>query len=75
MITIANLTERQRALAELLWTCQSQQDVDALVAALPAHCVADARSLITVILWESAEAEGELALWAAAAQQAIDRVR
>ena len=75
MITIQGLTERQRAIAELLWTCNSQEDLDTLVRALPKASRADAESLITVILQESLEEDGHLDRYLESAQEVIDRVR
>lgn len=58
MITITGLTDRQRTLMDLLWTCSSLEQVRELIAALPTRRdQQDAESLIDVLTWESIEQE------------------
>jgi hypothetical protein len=58
MITITGLTDRQRTLMDLLWTCGNIEQVRELIAALPTRRdQQDAESLIHVATWESIEQE------------------
>ncbi len=42
MITITGLTPQQSKLADMIWQCESQQDVDRLMTALPGEFQRDA---------------------------------
>ena len=58
MISIEFLTPRQMQIAELLWSCQTEDDVKDLVLALPTHRdQVDASSIIKVMMWDSIEEE------------------
>jgi hypothetical protein len=76
MITISGLTTRQKTIMELLWTCQTVEQVRTLIAALPSkQDVVDAHSLVNIAMMESLEEDGELDRWEGAAREAIDRAR
>jgi hypothetical protein len=76
MITISGLTTRQKTIMELLWTCQTVEQVRTLIAALPSQQdVVDAHSLVNIAMMESLEEDGELDRWEGAACEAIDRAR
>ena len=44
-ITIQGLTEQQRRLADMIWSCDSQEDVARFMQALPAEYKQDAESV------------------------------
>lgn len=73
MITIAGLTHRQKLIMDLLWNCNSIQDVNTLIRALPIEDVRDARSLVWVATQESLEQEGELDAYKDSALACISR--
>jgi hypothetical protein len=76
MITISGLTTRQKTLMDLLWSCSSLEQVQALIRALPSkQDIMDAQSLVTIAVMESQEQDGELDHWEGAAREAIDRAR
>lgn len=73
-ITITGLTARQKQVIDLLWNCQSLAQAEALVAALPTHrdrC--DARSLLTMVAWDSIEQQEGLDQYAEAAGNLLSR--
>ena len=73
-ITISGLTARQKQVIDLLWNCQSLAQAEALVAALPTHrdrC--DARSLLTMVAWDSIEQQEGLDQYAEAAGDLLSR--
>ena len=72
MITIHGLTERQRNIMDLLWTCEDQAQVETLISALPTRkdqC--DAASLVDIAVWESIEQECGLDRYEADAKNII----
>jgi hypothetical protein len=76
MISIQGLTERQRTIVELLWTCNTLDQVKTLIAALPSRRdQLDAAALIEIVTQESLEEEGELANYESAAEAAISSAR
>ena len=76
MITIAGLTDRQRNIMELLWTCESMEDVQTLISALPTEQDQnDARGLVLIATWESLEEELGLEQYREAADSIIGRCR
>ena len=73
-ITISGLTARQKQVIDLLWNCQSLAQAEALVKALPTHrdrC--DARSLLTMVAWDSIEQDQGLEEYAQAAADCVSR--
>ena len=58
MIRIENLTQRQRQIMDLLWSCKDMDQLKTLVNALPEHRDRlDAWSLVQIAQWESIEQE------------------
>ena len=73
-ITLSGLTARQKQVIDLLWNCSTLQQAEALVAALPTHrdrC--DAKSLLTIVAWDSIEQEEGLDQYAKAASDCVSR--
>ena len=74
--TIEGLTHRQKTLADLLWSCQTEQQMLTLIKNLPTQAdQRDAISLTHMIIHETAEAEGYLDRYKESALEIIDRVR
>lgn len=74
--TIAGLTERQKNIADLLWSCATEEGLILLVKSLPtAQDRVDASSLIKLMIHETQEAEGHLDYYEYQAIEAIDRAR
>ncbi len=72
MITITGLTERQKQVIDLLWTCTTLDAAQQLIRALPTHrdrC--DAQSLLTIVAWESIEQQEGLDAYKTAAAACI----
>lgn len=75
-IRITGLNERQRNIMDLLWGCNTLEQVNTLIAALPnTQDQQDARALIEIALQESLEAEGLLDAHKAAAESVIASAR
>jgi hypothetical protein len=72
MIELHNLTPRQHQLADQIWACDTQQDVDDLLLQLPPADRADAKGLIELMILESQEAE--LDRYYAQAQQVLSKL-
>ena len=54
MITIEGLTPRQKNIMDLLWSCNTEADVQTLIQALPtAADQYDAISLVKIATWDS----------------------
>jgi len=49
-ITLTGLTEQQHKIADLLWSCDTQSQVDQLKAALPKNLRADAETVHQLII-------------------------
>ena len=60
MITITNLTPKQKALLTVMWEIDSVEKVQAFIRTLPAADARDAHSLLQIAIWETLELEGEL---------------
>lgn len=76
MITINGLTQRQKNIMDLLWGCESIEQVNTLVAALPtAQDKRDAQSLIMIATWDTIEEEYGLDEYTDQASDVIDRCR
>lgn len=76
MITITGLTQRQKQVIDLIWQCQTLEQAQALVRALPTRkdrC--DAESLMEIVALETMELEDGLDAYADAAQAAISRAQ
>jgi hypothetical protein len=73
MITIEGLTQRQKTIMDLLWGCDSLEQVQTLISALPSsRDQRDAGSLVLIATLESMEQEGQLEEHLAAAKEIID---
>jgi hypothetical protein len=55
MITISGLTNKQRALMDVMWSMDSMTKVTAFVRSLPLRDAQDCMSLITIATQESQE--------------------
>jgi hypothetical protein len=75
MITIDGLTQRQKSICELLWSCTDLDSVRTLVSALPLRDRQDAQSIVTVMTQDSIEQELGLEDYKAQAQLAIAQAR
>ena len=76
MITITNLTHRQKLFLDIMWTMDSLDKVKGFIRTLPSPSDrADCLSLLEITVIESQEQEGGLDEYAAIAQAAIDRAR
>jgi hypothetical protein len=76
MITIENLTDRQRMIMDLLWQCDTVEQVQTLIKALPTQAdQRDALSLVQIATMEGLEEEGLLDQYEDAAKAAIDNCR
>jgi hypothetical protein len=74
MITITGLTERQRQIMDLLWSCKDTEQVNTLIAALPnKQDQLDAHSLVRIAVWESIEHESGLDQYEQCAKDLISR--
>ena len=60
MITITNLTPKQKALLTVMWEIDSVDKVQAFIRTLPAADARDAHGLLQIAIWETLELEGEL---------------
>jgi hypothetical protein len=60
MITIAGLTNKQKALMDVMWSMDSMPKVTAFVKTLPIRDAQDCLSLIAIATQESQEQEGAL---------------
>ena len=75
MIQIENLTQRQRQIMDLLWSCQDIDQVKTLVNALPEHKDRlDAWTLVQIAMWESLEQQGGMDDYEQAAKDSVSRV-
>jgi hypothetical protein len=72
VITIANLTPKQRVLLDVMWNIEDIQQVNDFINSLPYWDQMDARGLLQIAIDESLEHEGGLMEWADEAQKAID---
>jgi hypothetical protein len=60
MITITNLTPKQKALLDVMWCIDSMDKVQQFIQTLPAQDARDAHSLLKLAIWESIEQEDGL---------------
>ena len=75
MIQIENLTQRQRQIMDLLWSCQDIDQVKTLVNALPEHKDRlDAWTLVQIAMYESLEQQGGMDDYEQAAKDCVSRV-
>ncbi len=75
MIEISGLTERQRQLCDLMWSCRDLEHVRKLIAALPTEQdQQDATTLMIILVHESLETQGGLNDYSQHCADVIDRV-
>jgi len=72
MITIPNLTAKQKMLLDVMWNIENISQVNDFINSLPYKDRIDAQGLLQIAIDESIEHEGGLTEWADEAQQAID---
>lgn len=60
MITIDNLTVKQKLLLDVMWELDSLERVQAFIKTLPAADARDAHSLLQIAVWETIEQEDGL---------------
>ena len=60
MITITDLTPKQKALLTVMWEIDSMDKVQQFISTLPTRDAQDADSLLQIAIWESLEQQGEL---------------
>ena len=58
MITIANLTPKQKALLDVMWQLDTMDKVHSFISTLPAQDAVDAHGLLRIAIWETLELEG-----------------
>ena len=75
MITIANLTPKQKALLTVMWEIDSVEKVQQFIRTLPAADARDAHSLLQIAIWETLELEGALDDYTQDSVNVISRVR
>jgi hypothetical protein len=76
MITISGLTVRQKTIMDMLWSCNTLEQAQALIQALPSkQDMFDAQSLVEIAMMETLEEEGGLDRWEDLALEAIDHCR
>ncbi len=75
MITIDNLTPKQKALLDVMWELDTMDRVQEFIRTLPAQDAVDAHSLLKIAIWETLESEGALNDYSTDAGSIIDRIR
>jgi hypothetical protein len=75
MITISNLTPKQKALLTVMWDIDSVDKVREFIRTLPAQDARDAHSLLQMAIWESLEQQGELDAYSDHASRVINTAR
>jgi hypothetical protein len=76
MITITGLTNKQKALMDVMWTMEEMEQVDAFINTLPRQDQLDCKSLITIAVQETEEHEyNGLDQYESLARAAIARAR
>jgi hypothetical protein len=75
MITISNLTHKQKLLLDVMWELDTMEKVQQFIHTLPAADARDAHSLLQIAIWESIEQESGLNDYAQDSLAVISRVR
>jgi hypothetical protein len=75
MITITGLTQKQKALMDVMWSMDDMSKVTAFVRTLPKRDAQDCMSLISIATQESIEQEDGLDAYKHDALAAISRAR
>jgi hypothetical protein len=60
MITIDNLTPKQKALMTVMWDMDSMDKVQSFIRTLSPSDARDAHTLLQIVIWESIEQEDGL---------------
>ena len=72
MITITGLTDKQKAIMDILWACSSIEQAELFIKSMPtAQDRADAHTLMTIAVWESIEQQEGLDAYKTAAAACI----
>jgi len=74
MITITGLTNKQKALMDVMWAMDSMPAVEAFIKTLPKRDQQDCESLVTIAVQESLEEDNRLEDYEADAHNLIARV-
>jgi hypothetical protein len=75
MITIDNLTPKQKALMTVMWDMDSMDKVQSFIRTLGPSDARDAHSLLQLVIWESIEAEDGLDAYMDQARSIIASVK
>jgi len=75
MISIPNLTPKQKMLLDVMWNIENLEQVNAFITALPYKDRIDAMGLLKIAIDESLEHEGELEKYTADVAKVIDKAR
>lgn len=75
MITIPNLTPKQKMLLDVMWNIENISQVNDFINSLPTKDKLDARSLLQIAIVESIEHEGGLDEYAEIAKTTLDKAR
>jgi len=76
MITITGLTDKQKAIMDILWACNSIEQAELFIRSMPtAKDRADAHTLMTIAVLETLEQEGRMLDYAADADMCIAHAR
>lgn len=75
MITISNLTPKQKLLLDVMWELDSLDKVQEFIRTLPAQDARDAHALLQIAIWETIEQEDGLDAYADQAGAAIASAR
>jgi len=76
MITISGLTQKQKALMDVMWQFQEIEDVNRFISTLPPRDQQDCKSLLTIAVQETQEHElNQLDAYESLAIAAIARAR
>jgi hypothetical protein len=74
MITITGLTNKQKALMDVMWAMEDMSNVQAFIKTLPKRDRQDCLSLVEIAVQESLEEEGRIKDYEADALSLIARV-
>jgi len=75
MITIHNLTHKQKLLLDVMWELDTMEKVQTFIHSLPKQDAQDAHSLLQIAIWESIEQEGALNDYSQDCCNVISRIR
>jgi hypothetical protein len=75
MITIDNLTPKQKAMMTVMWDMDSMDKVQSFIRTLGPADARDAHSLLQIVIWESIEQEDGLDAYMDQARSIIASVK